>query len=382
MTKVIFETAALADAIKKADRIAPSRGQAFDKANGIVMAVDPESGIVVVKATDLHIYSMEWLIATIEGEPTEWRVPSRQFAAMIASLPIGTGKTIELEEKITGRIRMLHLTSGNTRAKFNLQMMDYYPRWEAFDPDGLEEVNDLGGRIKMAEWAASRTEEPPLNGILLDGKEVVGCDRYRLATVSLPIPHLEAPIVVPAGMLGSVLNSTGEVHIGVRDGYLLLMPDDTTQIRTTVFDVEYPPIERLKKRDHPEHLKVRKAPLLDILQRASTFAGNDRFPILRLFFGAEEVAAMMETREIGVLADTISVPGYCTHKRMEVKFTPKNIIDAIEAVPNEELMLGYDPENSMAFIHIDGGSGYEAWAIPRKGLTAEERAAVDGEARS
>lgn len=379
MTKAVFETAALADAIKKASRIAPSRGQAFDKANGIVMVVDPASGMVIVKATDLLVFSMEW-ISTLEaeGEPVAWRVPSRVFSAVIAGLPIGTDKTVTLEEKQTGRLTMLHMTAGRTRAKFNLQMMDYYPVWDPFDPADLKEVDDLGGRIKMAEWAAAKGDEPPLSGVHFNGQHVIACDRYRLAVVDMPIPHLDEPVTVPAGMLGTILKQTGEVHIGIKDGFLLMMPDETTQVKAVVFGVEYPPVERIKVRDHPAHVRVRKAPLLDIMQRASTFAGTDRFPILRLFFGKEEIAAMMDTREVGTLADLIEVPGYCDHPRHEIKFTPSNIIEAVEAAPNDEITIGYDPGNSMKFLHIDGGSGYETWIAPRKDLSPQERAEQEG----
>lgn len=375
MTKVVFETATLADAIKKADRVAPGKGQAFDKAAGIVLTVDADSGLVVVKATNLDIYSMEWVdTVSIEGETTSWRVPSAIFATVLKNLPIGTGKEVTLEEKSdNGRIRMLHLTSGRTKAKFNLMSVDYYPEWDVFDPTNLITVDDLGGRVAQVEWAASIKEEPPLSGVHIDGEAVLACDRYRLAVAPLPIPDLVEPITVPAGLLSQVLKQTGEVSIGVRDGQLLIMPDKTTQIKTVVFGSEYPPVERIMRRDHQQVLKVKKAPLIEIMQRAASFAGNDRFPILRVFFGQEEVAVMMNTQEVGALADVLEVPGYCNHNRFEVKFTPKNLIEALNAVPNDELELFYDTEDSMRIIRIDGGSGYEAWVMPRKDLSAAER---------
>jgi DNA polymerase III sliding clamp (beta) subunit (PCNA family) len=374
VTKVVFETATLADAIKKADRIAPSKGQAFDKAAGIVLNIDTDTGLVVVRATNLDLYSMEWVdTVSIEGETTMWRVPSALFARVLKDLPIGTGKEVVLEEKTDGRVRMLHLTSGRTRAKFNLMVTDYYPEWEVFDPTGLMEVDDLGGRVAQIEWAASIKEEPPLAGVHIDGERVIACDRYRLAIAPLPIPDLVEPITVPSGLLSQVLKQTGGASIGVRDGQLLIMPDKTTQIKTVVYGAEYPPVERIMKRDHSHVLKVKKTPLIEIMQRAANFAGNDRFPILRVFFGQEEVAVMMNTQEVGALADVLEVPGYCDHKRFEVKFTPKNLLEALNAVPNDELELFYDTSDSMMIVRIDGGSGYEAWVMPRKDLSVTEK---------
>jgi DNA polymerase III sliding clamp (beta) subunit (PCNA family) len=378
MTKVVFETATIADAIKKADRIAPTKGTAFDKAAGIVLTLDPASKIVVVRATDLSVYSMEWVHAlAMEGEPAEWRLPSKLFAGVLGGLPIGTGKNLELEEKNDGRNRFVQLTAGKTRAKFNIMQVDYYPVWDVFSPDGLVEVEDFGGRISMVEWAAAKTDDPPLNGINFDGKEILSCDRYRLAVSKLEIPGFTEPVTIPSGVLSQVLKQTGAVSLGVSgDGHLLVMPDDTTQIKTVMFGKEYPNVAGIRRPIQTHHAKVKKAAILEIMQRASAFAGNDRFPILRLFLGREEIAVIMNSTEVGTLADVMEVPGYCDHERFETKFTPKNIIEAIEAVPNDDFVFGYDPTNSMSIVHIDGGSGYEAWVMPRKDMTAAEREEV------
>lgn len=375
MTKVVFETATLADSIKKADRIAPTKGSAFDKAAGIVISVDSEHGLVVVKATDLSIYSQEWVSALeIDGDPVTWRVPSKLFATVLAGLPIGTGKNITLEEKSDGRNRMLHLTAGRTRAKFNLMSVDYYPEWAVFSPDGLVEVDDFGGRIALVEWAASKTEEP-LTGVHFDGERVLACDRYRLATTPLPITGLVEPVTVPAGILGSILKQTGEVRVGIDAwGHMLIMPDDTTQIVASTFGQEYPNTARLTNRERPAMLKLKKEPTLEIMNRARAFAGTDRFPLMRVFIGKEELAVIMNTSEVGTLADVMEIPGQCLHNRLEIKFTPSNLIEAIQACPNDELNFWYDPEDSMGVPYIDGGSGYEVWVMPRKALSPEEKA--------
>lgn len=378
MTTVVFETATIADAIKKADRIAPTKGTAFDKASGIVLTIDPSSGLVVVRATDLRVYSMEWVTSlSIEGtEVVEWRVPSKLFATVLGGLPIGTGKNVTLQEVSNGRNRYVQLTSGRTKAKFNLMQTDYYPVWDVFNPDDLIEVDDVGGRIAMVEWAASKADDPPFSGVLFDGMNVRSTDQYKLALAPLVIPNLTEQITVPAGILGQVLKETGEVKLGVsNDGHLLLMPEPTVQIKSTVYGVPYPDTARIEAfRARPNTVKVHKAPLLEIMQRASAFAGNERFPILRVFFGREEIAVMMDTKEVGVLADVMEVPGYCDHPRIEFRFGPSNIIAAIEHVPNEVLNIGYDPTNNKSILYIDGGSGYEAWVMPRKQMGGEEGA--------
>jgi DNA polymerase III sliding clamp (beta) subunit (PCNA family) len=369
--KVTFETSTLADAIKKADRIAPTKGSAFDKAAGIVLSIDPASGLVVVRATDLRIYSMEWVTSlTIEGEaPVEWRLPSKLFATVLAGLPIGTGKEVTLEEITNGRNRLVVLSSGRTKAKFNLMQVDYYPVWDAFNPDDLNEADDMGGRIAMVEWAASQADDPPLSGVFFDGEVAKATDQYKLTMAPLKIPSLVEPITVPAGILGQVLKETGEVLVGVsEDGHLLIMPAPTIQIKATIFGATYPNTARIEAMaETPNRVKVHKAAFLEILQRASAFSGSERYPVLKVYFGKEEIAVMMNTVEVGALADVMEVPGYCDHRRIEMRFGPKNLIPAIEHVPNEYLTLGYDANNGMSVLHIDGGSGYQSWVMPRKG---------------
>lgn len=372
MTKVVFETATLADAIKKADRVSPSKGQAFDKAAGIVMEVQGSPMPVVIRATNLEVFSMEWVdTVEIEGEPVSWRIPARLFAQVMASLPIGTGKTVTLEEKIQGFSSQLHLTAGRTKARFNLMDVGYYPNWSAFDPDQLFPVNDLGGRLALVEWATSKADIP-INGVHLDGERAIATDKYRLATTELKIGDLAEPVTIPAGILAQILRQTGEVSMGVDGHTLMIMPDEHTQIRTVIYGDKYPGTSRIMKRDHPDRVTVHKDRILEILQRASNFAGADRIPSLKMFLGKGEIAVMMQNEEVGLLGDVLEVPGYCDHDRFEIKFTPKNLIESISNAPNDQLDIHYDVTNAKSLVYIDGGSGYEVWIMPRGDVQPSE----------
>lgn len=370
MTKVIFETATLADVIRKAERIAPNRGQAFDKAAGIVMHVSGPGLPVVVKATNLEIFSMEWVdYVEVEGEPVVWRLPSMLFAQVMASLPIGTGKQVSLEEVRTGYAPHVLLTSGRTKAKFYLMDSNYYPNWEVFDPDDLFPVADLGGRLAMIDWAAAKTGVP-LSGVNLTGDLAVATDRYRLAATPLPVPQITEPITIPGGILSQVLKQTGEVHIGSAGNMLLIMPDETTQIRAVIYAEKYPGVSKIianKSEDYENKITLRKDETLEVLKRAAGFAGSDRIPAMRIFIGKGEFAVYMENAEVGTLGDVIDLSGQAEHDRWEVKFVPKNIIDPIQNCPNETMDFHYnilDRTRMRGLMYIEGGSGYEVWMTP------------------
>lgn len=370
MTKVTFETATLADAIKKAEKVAPSKGKAFDKAAGIVFEITPGAQPpVVIRATNLDIYSMEWVDAlSVEGEPAKWRLPSSLINQVVGSLSIASGSTTTLEEVVDkkGHSFVQLTTSGRTKAKFNMMSIDEFPIWSAFDPDNLMPVEGIGGRIAQVEWAAAKDAATPiLCGVHFDGELCVSTDRYRLAVAELPIKDLEYPVTVPAGLLGGILKERGEVLIGVEGGQFLMMPDKFTQIRAIMYGMDYPKVSRIMDRDKPQTIKVRKAGLLEIMARATAFSGNERFPTLRVFFGNEEIAVMMDNYEVGLLGDVVEVPGQAMHPRYEIKFAPRNIMEGITRAPNEEVDIGYDTSKPKGTIYINGGSGYEAWIMPR-----------------
>ena len=371
-TKVIFETATFADAISKADKIAPNKGAAFDKAAGIVIEITPGAvPPIVIRATNLDVFSMAWIDAVeVTGEKTSWRLPSKLLAQVAASLPIGSGVNVTLEEVVgKNNHTQLHLSQGRIKARFNMMDVSYYPEWGAFDPDLCFPADDLGGRVAQVEWAAAKAD-PPLSGVYFDGERVISTDRYRLATAPMKIPDLKEPITVPAGILGVILKQTGEIKIGVDGQQLLIMPDEHTQIRTIVFGVAYPKVERIMNRDYPHSITIKKAQIIEVMSRVSNFAGADRYPVLRCFIGKEEFGMMMSNEDIGLLGDVVELPGQCQHPRFETFFTPRNLMEAITAVAGDTFQLHYDPEKPAAIFYLDGNSGYEAWVMPRRDTAA------------
>lgn len=364
MTRVTFETAAIADAIKKADRVAPGSGEAFDKAAGILIVISDE---LTIKATNLDLYSTQWVDPIkFEGDHTAWRLPSKLLNMVMASLPIGTGQEVVMWDEQVGQHYQVHLQSGRTKARFYQLNVDHFPNWAPFNPDTLSPVADVGGRLAQVEWAAAKSE-PPFSGVNFDGEYAIATDRYRLARVPLAIPGIEPgeSITAPSSILASLLAQTGEVAVGVDGSQLLVMPDDHTQYRAILFGQKYPSLKRVMDTKMPDSLTIRKQHLLDIMARAVTFSGADRFPCIHCFIGKEEFAVMMNNDEMGRLGDVLEIPGQAFHDRLAIKFTPKNIIEPIERAPSEEITIFYDSSNSLSMFKIDGGSAYEAWAMPR-----------------
>lgn len=368
ISSVTFETAAIADVIKKAEKIAPSKvGAAFDKAAGIILEFDPTQPIplAVVRATNLDIFSMEWVnVAEWSGEPAQWRLPSFLLAQVVGSLPIGTGRTVTFTSEATGYSFVVNLKSGRTKAKFYPLDFSYYPSWSVFDPDNMFPVTDLGGRIDQVEWAAGKSD-PRLAGVYLDGQYAIATDTYRLACVPLSIPDLTNPIVVPSGLLGQTLRQTGEIQIGISENMLQIMPDEHTQMKTVIYDVNYPNVQRVMDLSLDSSLEINRDMLLEVMNRANAFSLGDRTAAFQIYIGKEEFAVFMQNEQMGQIGDVVEIPGHATHERFVVKFTPKNLMDALSKAPNKDITIFYNKGQARSIFKIDGGSGYQAWVMPR-----------------
>lgn len=374
MTRVVFETATIQDALKKAEKVAPSRGEAFDKAAGIKLTVMADSDQVMVQATNLEVFYTEW-ISTVsidlpDGvEEVEWRAPSRTVAALVGSFPIGSGREVTFDQPGSGRT--LKISSGRTRGSFQLIDVTMYPQWDIFDPDDLIEVEDFTARLAQVEWACSDDAESSFNGVNLTGDYAQACDRYRAARVPLKIDAATAwpfasDVTIPSRILTQVMRATGTVQMGCTPTELLVMPNEGVQMRARLFGQEYLSLEKIVGTEYDHRIVCRKTGLLEILNRAMLAAGADRFPSMQIFVGKGEIAAMMSDGSEGMIGDILPVPGYAEHDRATLTFTPRNLIDAIDKCPSEQLTFSYDPSNPLKIIKIDDGAGYEAWVMARK----------------
>lgn len=370
MTTVVFETAGLADVLRKAKSIAPTRGQAFDKAAGIVIRVDPTSEFAIVEATNLDLYFREWVPVLECDAPREvaWRTASK-ISDVISSLPIGSGKTVTLTDELKEGGRTLTVKSGRMKNNWQLLPIEYYPEWETFDPDGLTPIDNFGNRLAMVEWAADDNEvKIPLNGVNLDGEFAMATDTYRLARVPLKVEAgwlRDGPVTVPSALLASLIKQTGTVSVGATDSQLLVMPDTSIQIRTTLYAVPYPAVSRITALEYDGHIEMPKTATVELFNRAMVMLQGDRFPMIEVFIGKQEFAVHALDQDEGNLGDVLPVPGFADHKRLTLLFTPKNLMDAIEKCPADRVHFDYDTQNGRKIVRVSDGGGYNVWIVPR-----------------
>lgn len=362
MTKVTFENATIRDVIGKAARIAPSKGSAFDKAAGIHLQVDAENNEVIVRANNLEVFYMEIVdVVSIEGPSCVWLLPSALLDGICGKLPVASGANV-LFEQDNAQMRI-----KQKRMVANLRLMDptYYEVWDPFDPADLTGVSDFGGRMQQVQWAASKTGTPPLTGINLNGTHAGATDTFRIAITPCEVPQLYEPVTIPAATFTPLMKSLGEVKIGRTENELLVMPDDTTQIKAVIYAAQYPPLQRAFSRNETHAVLINREHFLEMIEQAMVMGQRERTPVLKLILGMEELAILMEDQELGLLGNVMELPGQASHDRHYIGITPENIVSALKAAPNAEATIYYNAGQPMKPVRIDGGSGYESLIMPR-----------------
>lgn len=367
MTSVTFETATIADAVRRAVKIAPGKaGHAFDKAAGIFLEINPEGeGSCLIRSTNLDAFHTEIVsVVHIAGEAARWRLPSSLMGNVVGSLPPASGSQVTFTQE-DRRIRINH---GKMKASMMLMDEESFPDWEMFDNDNMSTVSALGGKLALVEWAANSDNVPPMCGVFLNGEYAVATDRYKLVRVPLKI-NLSKQVIIPSGILGSMLKTLSEALVKVEGTQLLVAPDDWTQLRLSVYDMSYFPVDRIFESKFECVVEVNKADLLEKLNRAGTYAGADRNPKLQTHWGRNQIAVVMENDEIGLIGDVVEVPGGLDHARVQMAFTPKYLIDTLNNAPEAKVRIHYSISEEgikQPYIKIEGGGGYEAWVMKRQ----------------
>ena len=368
MTSITFENATISELIKRVERITPKKGEAFDKASGVVFDITPgEAWPVVVRATNLEIYYTEWVNAiAVEGDPARWRLPSFTLASIVTKLPIGTGKTVTF----TTDGGKLSISSGRFKAKIGMISTEFYPQWTPFDPTATSPVPNLGARIQQVAWATAKgAAGEAMSGVRFNGETLAATDRYRMASVPMPIEGLQGDLVVPLAPIAPLLKQMGDTNVGILpNGMLALMPNEYTQIVATIYESKFPPVERVMQRDYAHHIKINRDAVVEIINRVGVADAKNRMPEMQVFIGNEEMAFFVkETDGDGFAGDVYEIAGQASHERFSFRITPANLVDCLAASPNSSLELHYDPSNPMRLLRVDGGSGFEAWLAPRSG---------------
>lgn len=362
-TTATFENAQLADSFAKANRLAPMKGAAFDKAGGFHLTVQPSLSRMTVRSTDLDsTYLQHVPMLKGEGDEATWRLPSLMLTSMLQALPLGSDNHIQFIDRGDGFIR---LKSGKWVAKLNMLRADDFPIIREFDPNDLAPADDLPSKIEQVTWACDNKTDV-LAGVYLDGNRIVGCSRSGLAVVPCVLPVVK-PVIVPLSSLGGILKVATEVRLGAVERELRLSLDSETQATSRLIEGDYPPIDRVMRDTWRGHIKVGKTRLVDALNRMMNLIRSERMPSMEVTIDGTGLIGMltfdMEVEQVGRMQDTVDVDKENWDDTITFHMRPQMLMNAVDHSKSDTVTIFFghtdpllEPKSTIA---IKDDRGYE-----------------------
>jgi DNA polymerase III sliding clamp (beta) subunit (PCNA family) len=361
-SQVVFETATLVDAIAKAARIAPKKGEALDMSAGIVINVEQDN--CWIASTDLQSTFRQKLHAIKVENAAVWRVPSQLFSGFCSALPLGSGSQTTIIDKGDS---FLYVKCGKAAAKFIQIPTESYP-WELvaeFDPTPLVHAPGLAARLSSVSWAADRGKTGSvLSGVHISGDHLVATDSYKMAVIECKVPVAE-PVTSPLTDLSALIKNAGQVSVASNGaGRLLLVTDQDTQATSILFaDQKYPNYNNMLSlaAGLPFTISFQKSELENALSRLLAMVSGEDYPRVSLKFNAGDIEIRTNIEGVGETFDSISCERVAgsdpwVSPSVELAVNPHFVMNAIAATRDPILELKYATGSKP--IAIFGSDGY------------------------
>lgn len=330
--------ALLHEALTRAAKIAPTKGEAHDKAGGIQIEFMPLEAHV--RATDLDLTFYQKVPADVKKNVTvRFGLVIQQF---VASLPMD--KDQEIKFLLKGKNLVVQF--GRTRTKATVpQVIGEFPKVPWHDPDdGLVEAHELAAKLQAVSWATEKDAAPPINGIRIDGKWLEGLSSKQAARIAAEIP-VDEPVTAVIKDLLPLIRMATDLRMKAEGGKIILALDEATQVTSTTVLGPWPDLtERMHRFEFTESMTIPKKRLVEGIDRMLGFVRNDRLP--RIFFVVREdsVDLSLIGSMNGQIQDScrlVNRDGPDIEKPVEFIFNPNWLKEAIESFPGSTIKIKF-----------------------------------------
>jgi DNA polymerase-3 subunit beta len=298
-----------------------------------------EDGKLTLAATDMEVSLRASVGGEIAGDGAVV-VPGRLLADLTRLLP-DASVTLAFDDGDG----VLEVTSGSYGSKVNVFSAEDFPRLPALDvPMHTIDAAALLGTIDKVARAASRDESRPvLTGILVrfegDKLTMAATDSYRLSVKETSLgesgPELDA--IIPARALQELsrLAAGAEtVSLGVHENHVVFGVGDVW-LTSRRIDGQFPNYNQLLPESFEVEITTPRAPLLEVVRRASVMA--QRNAPLRLRFAEGELSISAQTQDVGEARESLEIE--YAGDPLEIGFNPDFLRDGIEAVAGDTVKL-------------------------------------------
>ncbi|QBP31827.1 DNA polymerase III sliding clamp [Gordonia phage Nimi13] len=366
-TVVEFNNATLADAIKRANIVAPTRGRELDMYKGFVFDLDPEEEAVILRTTNGELFYTEFLYPKdMEvDQPTTWRVASSSTHGIVSNLPMsGTCKFKDEGGK-------LRITSGRMRASTPLIRGGDYPDQASFmfEPEGMFQMKGFGSRLDLVGWAVSSDGLPPRAGVYMD-EEYLCASNGKLA-VRVPNEYSFADgrsnVVMPYSIIGPILRSIEELEVGVLGNNLIISPTEDIYIKCGLFEERFDPVNRMMSKEHEASCSFDKETIVGVLSRVSKIGSSDRQIALDLYIAGDMMTlAIKDSDSAEEIEESLMLHAEAEHDDMvRYLFSVETFTEVITKAPGKDITMMYNPSKTTSMVKFTAAEGFEAAVMPR-----------------
>ncbi|ANA85823.1 DNA polymerase III sliding clamp [Gordonia phage Woes] len=366
-TVVEFNNATLADAIKRANIVAPTRGRELDMYKGFVFDLDPEEEAVILRTTNGELFYTEFLYPKdMEvDQPTTWRVASSSTHGIVSNLPMsGTCKFKDEGGK-------LRITSGRMRASTPLIRGGDYPDQASFmfEPEGMFQMKGFGSRLDLVGWAVSSDGLPPRAGVYMD-EEYLCASNGKLA-VRVPNEYSFADgrsnVVMPYSIIGPILRSIEELEVGVLGNNLIISPTEDIYIKCGLFEERFDPVNRMMSKEHEASCSFDKETIVGVLSRVSKIGSSDRQIALDLYIAGDMMTLAIKDRDSAEeIEESLMLHAEAEHDDMvRYLFSVETFTEVMTKAPGKDITMMYNPSKTTSMVKFTAAEGFEAAVMPR-----------------
>jgi DNA polymerase III subunit beta len=298
-----------------------------------------EEGRLTLAATDMEVSLRASVTGEIAGDGAVV-VPGRLVADLVRLLP---DESVSLAYDEGDGV--LEVTSGSYASKVNVFSAEDFPRLPSLDvPLHTVDASALLGTIDKVARAASRDESRPvLTGILVrfegDKLTMAATDSYRLSVKETALgesgPELDA--IIPARALQELTRLAAgaeTVSLGVHENHVLFGVGEVW-LTSRRIDGQFPNYDQLLPESFEAEITTARAPLLEVVRRASIMA--QRNAPLRLRFAEGELSVSAQTQDVGEARESLEIE--YDGEPIEIGFNPEFLRDGLEAVSGDNIQL-------------------------------------------
>lgn len=320
-----------------------------------------EGGRVEFTATDLDI-SVSCTVEAKVIQPGATTLPVKKLFGIVRELG-GTEIEIETDEKNISTLRC-----GSSFFKIHGMNAEEFPPLPNLKDDKkvILSQETVKGMLKKTAFAVSTDESRyVLNGIFLSLKDhkmtMVATDGRRLALVDEEVDITEkssGEFIIPAkavAELNRLLQEKGDVEIKFGENQasfsLKNEKDLPVLLVTKLIEGNYPNYRQVIPGEARERVPLQREELMQALRRAEIMT-SDKANSVKLAFGRNLLAITANSPEVGEARETLAV-NY-KGKEMAIAFNPRYLIDALNALAEDEVFFELIDELSPGVLKING----------------------------